>query len=133
MDKLPRPILNEFRRNKIKLKYGYLGETEHFHVRILEEGCNRKFNKRWVIQFAYKPTFDKWANSTNFETKIWYESHYQTCAPNDVGNLITIRKKKQYTIPKLDQELEWCLKIAKSGLFDFNRYFSVIKTPWFIY
>ena len=135
---LPRPILNEFKKHKIKLKYGYLGETKDFHIRILEQKIDPRYplepgDKRWIIQFGYKPTFDRWANSTNFETEIWYSPTYRLV--NDKEEVVTHNypNNKKYTIPKLDQELEWCLKVATSGLFNWNSYFSVIKTPWFIH
>lgn len=131
--KLPRPILDEFRRHNIKLVYG-CGQTTYFHIRIFEKILDPKFielgEKKWVVQFAYKPTFDRWANSTNFETIIsYYPEKNQRYSIGDLQG----KHKKQYIIPKLDKELAWCLKCAKSGIFDFNTYIGVIETPRFIY
>jgi hypothetical protein len=133
--KLPRPILDEFRRNKIKLEYGYMGHTKDFHIRVITSDIDQKYlqegDKRWTIQFAYRPTFDRWANSTNFETDIHYCPFIYNV--DSTGIVVKKRRTKQYTIPKLDKELAWCLKCAKSEVFNFNAYFYTIKTPWFIF
>lgn len=130
--KLPRPIINEFRRNDIKIERGFMGQSEHFHIRVLSDERNdlEDGERRWKVQFAYKPTFDRWSNSTNFETEIWYSPKKNQ--RYEYGPLRG-QRKSQYTIPKWEKELEWCLKCAKSGIFNFNSYFNVIKTPWFIY
>lgn len=130
---LPRPILNEFRRLGIKLEYGYLGKTKHFHIRVLKKDYDYLDDKRWVIQFGYRPTFDRWANSTNFETEIWYSPTHQIVNDKDEIEIKKNPNNKHYTIPKLDKELEWCLMVSQSGVFNFNSYFETIKTPWFIY
>lgn len=134
MDKqLPKPIRQALAKAGLgKLEYGYLTETKKFHVRVLEsnEVGLEPDEKRWIVQFAYRPTFDRWANSTNFETKIWYSPTHKEV--NNSGEIIIKRNRRKYTIPDFKKELAWCEKVAKSGLFDLNSYFAVIKTPWFI-
>jgi hypothetical protein len=134
MQKIPRIIKKALSKHGIKLNSYNYGETEHFYVRILSYAGPASlefYEKRWVVQFGYRPTFDRWANSTNFETEVWYSPFSKQL--DSECKIIFKREKKQYTIPHFDKELEWCLKCAESGIFDFNSYFRIIETPWFIH
>lgn len=98
--------------------------TKYFNIRVLKarEGTdcgNNEIEFHHRIQFAWRKTFDRWANSTNFETEAW-----ETIKENG---------ERKWTIPYLDLELAWCKRAAESGVFDFHTYFDTIKTPWFIY
>lgn len=131
--KLPRPIRESLKKAGLSnLSYGYLAHNELFHVRVLEdkESGLEPDERRWIVQFGYRPTFDRWANSTNFQTEIWYSPTYKTV--DNSGEIITKRYRRKWTMPNFTKELDWCEKVAKSGLFDLNSYFAVIKTPWFI-
>lgn len=131
---LPKPIRNAFKKSGLgKLEFGYLAKTKKFHVRVLEadQGGLEPNEKRWIVQFAYRPTFDRWANSTNFQTEIWYSPTYKIV--NSQDQIVTKNRRRKYTIPDFKKELAWCAKVAESGLFDLNSYFAVIKTPWFIH
>lgn len=134
MDKqLPKPIRQALAKAGLgKLEYGYLTKTKKFHVRVLraEKSILEPDEQRWIVQFGYRPTFDRWANSANFQTEIWYSPTHKEV--NNSGEIITKRNRRKYTIPDFKKELAWCEKVAKSGLFDLNSYFAVIKTPWFI-
>lgn len=71
--------------------------------------------RRWVVQMAESKTFDRWANSTNFETQVWWS------------------RKGGWTVPDFAREFTWCRKVCRSGLFHFPSYFATITTPWFIH
>lgn len=133
--KLPKPILDAVKSIKgvkiIDTRYYILASSPHFNIRVLEkEDHSFPDEKRWVVQFGYKPTFDRWANSVNFETEIWYSPKKNQRF--QVGEFKG-QRRKQYTIPNLNKEIKWCKKVATSGLFNWNSYFASIKTPWFIY
>jgi hypothetical protein len=130
---LPKPIRKAFKDHGIQLdKYG-LAKTKHFNILIHEKNDSGLFldgGRRWVIRFGYKPTFDRWANSSNFETEIWYNPQKNQRYQVGEGKG---QRRPQYRIPNLSKELAWCLKCAKSGVFNFNSYYDTIKTPWFIH
>ena len=135
--KLPRPIIQAFKKAGIPAfdEYGYLTQSKYFYIRVVGATEQQKSGlqpgeQRWTIQFADKRTFDRWANSTNFETEIWYnpKKNQRFACGKFKG-----KRKSQYTIPNLRKELNWCKKVADSGLFEFNTYFSAIQTPWFIH
>jgi len=116
---------------KIDTKYGIYASTPDFYIRVLDYISDPKYplpegEKRWRVQFAYRPTFNKWGDSTNFETEIHYD-------PKKNQRFMDGARRKQYVIPDLNMELAWCKKVAESGLFHYNTYFATIKTPWFIY
>lgn len=128
---LQKPIRKAFKEHGIELKDG-MAKTKHFLIHIYQndKGGLLEGEKRWIVRFGYIPTFDRWANSSNFETEIWYNpeknQRYQ------VGDWKG-KRRPQYTIPNLTKELAWCLKCAESGVFNFNSYMNTIKTPWFIH
>lgn len=67
--------------------------------------------EHYVVQFAVKKYFDRWANSTNFATQL--------------------AKSKTLYKPNLVEQYKWMCKVIRSGLFNFNRYFHTIDLPWF--
>lgn len=114
-------------------QYCFLATSPHFNIRVLETvdvAGMQQGERKWKVQFGYKPTFDKWSNSTNFETEIWYSPKKNQRF--EVGKFKG-KRRKQYLIPNLNKEVDWCKKVAQSQLFDWNSYFATIKTPWFIY
>lgn len=130
--KLPKPIRKAFKDHDIELIDG-MAKTKHFHIHIYEKFDKESFldsRRKWIVRFGYIPTFDRWANSSNFQTEIWYNP--QKNQRYQIGDLKG-KRRPQYTIPNLSKELAWCLKCVKSGVFDFNSYIGTIKTPWFIY
>lgn len=134
--KLPKLIVQAVKSIKgvkiIDTNHYILATTPSFNIRVLEREDETGFpgDKRWVVQFGYKPTFDRWANSVNFETEIWYSPKKNQRF--EVGEFAG-KRRKQYLIPNLNKEIQWCKKVATSGLFDWNSYFATVKTPWFIY
>ena len=130
--KLPKPIRKAFKDHGIELNGG-MAKTKHFNILIYQNRDKDLFQdgeKGWIVRFGYIPTFDRWANSSNFQTEIWYDPQKNQRYP--VGDRKG-KRRPQYTIPNLSKELAWCLKCAKSGIFNFNSYFDTIKTPWFIH
>lgn len=116
---------------ELDTKYGIMAYTKHFNIRVLEWNYDKNplpaGELRWRVQFSYRKTFDRWSNSANFETTIWYH-------PNDKNKRYPDgRRRPLYTIPDMNLELKWCKKVAESGLFHWNTYFYTIETPWFIY
>lgn len=137
MNKIPRPIIQAFKNAKgvkvISSDFYLLAENRSFLIRVVEKesGIVQDMGERkWAIQFAYKPTFDRWANSVNFISEIWYSPKKNRRYA--VGALKG-KRMPQYTIPKIEKEIEWCSKIAASNLINFNSYFFAINTPWIIY
>lgn len=134
---IPEPVIaaiKEIRSVKIITTDCYiLATSPSFNIRVMEFDPSivmEKGERKWVVQFGYKPTFDRWANSVNFETEIWFspEKNRRYLAGLKKGEIIP-----QYTIPNMNKEISWCKKVATSGLFDWNTYFWTIKTPWFIH
>lgn len=79
----------------------------------------RSFYGRWryeevqdrvKIEFAQKKTFDRWANSTNFQITLY-------CRSNEPFTVY-------FNLLKCHL---WMEKVCRSKLFDFNRYFSAIE------
>lgn len=115
---------------KIDTKYGIYASTKNFLIRVLDYKPEKyplpEGEKRWRVQFGFRPTFNKWGDSANFETEIWFN-------PQKNQRFHDGSRRKQYLIPDLNMELAWCKQIAESGYFHWNTYFQTIKTPWFIY
>lgn len=92
---------------KIADKVWCLGECRSFYLKwfkVLGE------SNTWAVHFGQKKTFDRWANSTNFEVRMQYESGTYR---NDI------------VLAHL-----WMEKVCRSKLFDFNRYIYTIKAPF---
>lgn len=80
-------------------------ETPMFYIRVLD-------NREEVqIQMAERKTFDRWANSVNFVTE-------------------RTKERRCYHAVFLPQ-YKWAIKVLKSELFNFNRYFGHLELPWF--
>lgn len=133
---IPRPIINAIRTipgvRDIDTSYGgCYATTPTFYIRVLEvpkgDPSLYQGERKWDIQLAYRKTFDRWANSTNFTTQVWWDPK-----KNQRFSLDSAKRCPQYTIPDMKREVEWCRKVAQSGLFEWNSYFATIKTPWFI-
>ncbi len=126
---LPRPILKALHDLGAESMGYYCYRTPHFFLLLSELSAEQALQPgelRWSIRIGYRPTFDKWGNSTNFETQIWYHPKRNQRFPDG-------RRRPQWVIPNLRKELQWCLKVCQTNLFEWNSYFSTIKTPWFIY
>ena len=135
--KVPRAVKNAIKTiegiKMIDAEYYILATSPHFNIRVIEKidpVVMEQGERKWKVQFGYKPTFDKWSNSANFETEIWYSSkkNQRFQAGKFKG-----KRRKQYLVPNLKKEISWCKKVAESELFDWNSYLNTIKTPWFIY
>ena len=79
---------------------GY-GSCSHFLIRWwrLPDG------KSWKVEFAVRKHFDRWANSTNFACELQYHEPYR---------------------PDIKNGYNWMVKIVKSELFDWDRYFHTL-------
>lgn len=110
-----------------------LARVPGFMIRVLRRDDVRindtLIERRYTIQFAHRPSFDRWANSTHFET----EAHW---TPQRRRYVVGPRKGEpipQWTMPDLRRELAWCRKVVRSGCFDFASYIGTVRTPWFIH
>lgn len=82
-----------------------LFKTDLFFIRLLDQNISLD------IHLAERATFDRWANSRNFETSRTKESgcYY----------------------PLFWEQYKWAEKVLKSKLFNFNSYFDSIHLPRF--
>lgn len=81
------------------------GSCRNFNVRVLPQTV-----KGYRVQFGVKKTFDRWANSCNFAFDVDYRGKW------------TQDFSKTYS---------WMMRVVRSGVFDFNSYFSTIECAWF--
>ena len=123
MDKqLPKPVRQALAKAGLgKLEYGYLTKTKKFHVRVLraEKSILETDEQRWIVQFGYRPTFDRWANSTNFQTEIWYSPTYKIV--NNHIHFHYLHCKKNLMLLHL-LELQLC---ATSVSFDYQYFLRI--------
>jgi hypothetical protein len=107
----------KFLRNElIKLNFkeepdGYYFDAREFKARILKRPYPDLTDDHYlVIQFSLRRTFDRWANSTNFEID------YDGMDPARVN---------------LRNSLMFIRKIVRSKVFDFNKYhYKIMVYPW---
>lgn len=83
------------------------GACRGFHLRWFREPDNPDPYPHWRVEFAERRTFDRWANSRNFGLTLYY-------------------KRKLYR-PDVVAAHGWMLRVCRSGLFDFNRYFHTLE------
>lgn len=90
----------------------YNGHCRSFYVRWMPDVDIRtsKLTGEYRIDFAQKKTMDRWANSTNFSIRFDFTA---PCMTDIVRSHL------------------WMEKICRSGLFNFNSYFSTLTCPWF--
>ena len=77
--------------------------------------------RNYLIQIAHARSFDRWANSTHFQTRVsWHAKG------------IPGFRKPGWLMVDLGKEVRWCRRVIRSGLFDFNSHIGTIDTPWFM-
>lgn len=84
-------------------KYCILGECNYFRIRVLQKENEHLPYNTFLVHFGEKKTWDKWSNSTNFETELNYELGMYR--------------------PNLKESWKWAKKVCDSKLFNFNTYF----------
>lgn len=123
LDRVPRPILNALKEAGFSREGNFVFSSSKLYAIVSEQNPTlpnglsafREGERRWTVEFAYIPSFDKWSNSRHFQTEVWYSP------------------KPRWTIPDMSLTAKWCVMVSESGLFNFQRYWATVTTPWFIH